>query len=304
MNEIEFNKDEIKGTDETFFNSKDKNNTSDDSLDLDKSENIEGSVKDICDKSMEEEMSKVTLNNMVTLSSKLNHKLTKEDLNTIPIPIFECIFCANEKISFDHLINDALSLKYLYGTTKKDINLINELEKNNFVTEDEADKLKFKNDLDINKLKFLINFIQKNSEFLYKYYDGEESKKELCHKRKRENYKLKYIYDRQKDIKVKYNIENKKYGNENIELFDNDDDEEFLRKLGRSIKKISNNDRMTKDDEEKMCNSFGKLLNEMEFWNLERKIKMSDIDFEEQPYNIWNPIIDDEEDESLNQNIL
>ena len=95
---IEFNKNEIR-TDENFFNELNVDDNGEDlSLDLNKSENSLSSDKlDLCDKSMEEQMKKVTLNDEKSL--KLTKKLTKEELKTIPIPLFECIFCAGENIS-------------------------------------------------------------------------------------------------------------------------------------------------------------------------------------------------------------
>ena len=41
--------------------------------------------------------------------------------------------------------------------------------------------------------------------------------------------------------------------------------------------------------EEKMCDSFNKLLDDDFFMDLSRKIKWSDIEFEDKPYNIWEP---------------
>ena len=136
FNEIQFNKDEIKGTDETFFNEQNNQNNSKYTIELEKSEDSVSSDKlDICDKSMEEEMNKVTLNdnndNKIQICNK--KRLSKGDLNKIPIPIFECIYCANEKLAFNHLINDEFSLKYLYNTEKKDISLIDFLQKNNLL---------------------------------------------------------------------------------------------------------------------------------------------------------------------------
>ena len=120
---IEFNKNEIK-TEENFFNEFDsKDNGEDLSLDFDKSENSLSSDKlDLCDKSMEEQMNKVTLNDEKDL--KFSKKITKEELKTIPLPLFECIFCAGEKISFLHYINEIMTKKYLYNLEKKDLVLI------------------------------------------------------------------------------------------------------------------------------------------------------------------------------------
>ena len=67
-------------------------------------------------------MSKVTLNDKN--NSKLLKKITKEDLRTIPLPLFECVFCADEEISFRHFTNEILSKKYLYNAEKKDLILI------------------------------------------------------------------------------------------------------------------------------------------------------------------------------------
>ena len=117
FNDIEFNRDEIKGADETFFN--DQNNP-ETSIDLEEKENSISSDKlDICDKSMEEEMNRVTLKSNEDIKINLvKPKITKNDLNTIPLPIFDCIYCANEKIVFNHLINEKFSLKYLYNVEK------------------------------------------------------------------------------------------------------------------------------------------------------------------------------------------
>ena len=177
FNEIQFNKDEIKGTDETFFNEQNDQNNSKYSIELEKSEDSVSSDKlDICDKSMEEEMNKVTLNdnneNKIQLCNK--KRLSKGDLNKIPIPIFECIYCANEKLAFNHLINDEFSLKYLYNTEKKDISLINFLQKNNLLLpiEDEKDNkvqnLIEKNNINIHKFKNLIKMILENTELYHR----------------------------------------------------------------------------------------------------------------------------------------
>ena len=76
FNEIQFNRDEIKGTDETFFNDENDKNISDYSLELDKSEEdyVSSDKLDICDKSMEEEMNKVTLND----KDEVNIQLVKK----------------------------------------------------------------------------------------------------------------------------------------------------------------------------------------------------------------------------------
>ena len=48
-------------------------------------------------------------------------KLKKEDLDNIPLPIFECIYCSNEHVSFNHLSNEIISNKYLLQTSSWDM---------------------------------------------------------------------------------------------------------------------------------------------------------------------------------------
>ena len=40
-------------------------------------------------------------------------KIKKEDLDNIPLPIFSCIYCSNEYVSFNHLSQEIISKKYL-----------------------------------------------------------------------------------------------------------------------------------------------------------------------------------------------
>jgi len=303
FNEIQFNKDEIKGTDETFFNEQNDQNNSKYSIELEKSEDSVSSDKlDICDKSMEEEMNKVTLNDnnedKIQLCSK--KRLSNGDLNKIPIPIFECIYCANEKLAFNHLINDEFSLKYLYNTEKKDISLINFLQKNNLLLpiEDEKDNkvqnFIEKNNINIHKFKNLIKMILENTEYISKYYTTEESHNFLKQKRRRES-NIKLI----KYKKNKLDFEKRKYGKEKNELFEDDNSSDSSEKINRICNNINENETEGKDSklekctEEKICNSFNKLLDDYSSEDLSRKIKWNDIIWEDKPYNIWNDFIDD-----------
>ncbi len=329
FNDIEFDRNEIKGTDETFFNEDNVNNNIDNSLDLDNSENSVSSDKlDLCDKSMEEEMNKVTLSDN-NIDKKMKHKISKNELNVIPLPIFECLYCASEKIVFNHLISEELSLKYLYNEEKKDIFLINFLQKNNFFSYENKKNIDIlkKNNIDINKLNSIINVILDNTEYLSKYYDINESNNYLKHKRKREEYDINYM--NRKYIKINKNnqlvYEIKKYGDEKNNLFgeeendnninsnsnsyDNDNSDSFnkIKDLKNKIieNENKNNDldnKLDKSIEEKFCDSFNKLLEEGCFMDLSRKIKWSDIDFENKPYNIWDVnSIDDNIIESDNE---
>ena len=85
-------------------------------------------------------------------------KLKKEDLDKIPLPIFSCIYCSNDYISFKHLSNEILSNKYLFQTSNFDLKQINDL--------------LFPSKYDRNNINNkLLNIIINNSEYLRFYYN-------------------------------------------------------------------------------------------------------------------------------------
>ena len=306
FNDIDFNRDEIKGTDETFFNEDNNKNNSEYSLDLEKSENSVSSDKlDLCDESMEEEMNKVTLNNHEGNNIQLiKHKITKNDLNKIPLPIFDCIYCANEKIVFNHLINEEISLKYLYNGDKIDLSLINILIENNLLSIENKTNMDIKKlisnknkNINIYKLKSLINLILNNTEYFSKFYNINESKNYLKQKRKRDNnYNINIKKNKIKKID-KFAFGNKKYGQEKNNLFDDDSSDninenyEKINKITQNIIENENikteNNKLDNSIEDKICDGFNRLLDDDSFIDLSRKIKWNDIEFEKKPYNIW-----------------
>ena len=300
LKDIVFDKKEIIGTDETFFYNEKMGGGSETSLNFEEDENSVSSDKlDLCDKSMEEEMNKVT--NKVTLNDICNCE-KKRDLNKIPLPIFDCIYCANEKVAFNHLIKEEFFLKYLYNAEKKDIYLIEYLIENNLVYIENDTNIKIKETLNKsiykNKLKNLMEIILDNTENFSKYYSINESKMFLKQKRKRDKYD--YDYDNDDKTKFKFNFEEKKYGTEK-DLFEDDsydknDSYEKINKITENI--IQNEDKniqkLDEKAEENLCNSFNKLFDEDSI-DLKRKIQWEDIKFEEKPYNIWEiNSVDDE----------
>ena len=302
--DIVFNKNEIMGTDETFFYNEKMGNGSESSLNLEEDEKSVSSDKlDLCDKSMEEEMNKVTLND-------INNYEKKRDLNKIPLPIFDCIYCANEKVAFNHLIKEEFFFKYLYNAEKEDIYLIEYLIENNltYIENDTNIKIKetFNKSINMNKLKNLVKIILNNTENISKYYNINESKRFLKQKRKRDKYDYDY---NDKTQQFEFNFEEKKYGTEiglfEDDSFDKNDSSEKINKITQNIIQNSNEDiqKLDKRTEENLCNK----LNDIVFINddnklfdddsidLTRKINWKDIKFEEKPYNIWEiNSIDDE----------
>ena len=94
----------------------------------------------------------------------MKKKLTKEDLNNIPLPIFSCIYCSNDKIAFRHLINENISNKYFLQTSIYDIKVLDKLTKTNPIIDHD------------NQNPPLIDIILKNTEFIRHYYNKNEIK--------------------------------------------------------------------------------------------------------------------------------
>ena len=99
-------------------------------------------------------------------------KITKEDLNNIPLPVFSCIYCSNDEISFKHFSQEIISNKYLFQTSIYDIIELNKL----IIYQPIIDK--------DDKNEKLLNIIIKNTEYINKY----NSKKNIYEFLKSINY--------------------------------------------------------------------------------------------------------------------
>ena len=89
-------------------------------------------------------------------------KITKEELNNIPLPIFSCIYCSNDSISFKHLSNEKLSSKYYIQTSIYDMKILDKL-------------IQYQTIIDkYDKNSPLLDIIVKNTEYIKKYYAKEE----------------------------------------------------------------------------------------------------------------------------------
>jgi len=84
----------------------------------------------------------------------IKKKLTKEDLNNIPLPIFSCIYCSNEKVGFEHLIKENICNKYFLQTSVYDMKNLDKIIRINPI----IDRYK--------ENPPLINIIIKNTEFI------------------------------------------------------------------------------------------------------------------------------------------
>ena len=97
-------------------------------------------------------------------SPKIKIKLKKEDLDNIPLPLFSCIYCSNENLSFKHLSYEIISNKYLFQTSIYDLKELELVITNNKLTNK------------VNKNSRLINFILNTSEYLHSFYNMNEIK--------------------------------------------------------------------------------------------------------------------------------
>ena len=110
----------------------------------------------------------------------IKKKITKEDLNNIPLPIFSCIYCSNEKISFNHLITEIIYGKYFLQTSIYDMKSLDEI-------------IKIKTNLYINMRNSpLINLVIKSTEFIRHYYNKNELNKIFESKKIRKIYEENY----------------------------------------------------------------------------------------------------------------
>lgn len=99
-------------------------------------------------------------------SKKAKNKITKEELNNIPLPIFSCIYCCDERISFKHLSNEIISNKYLYQTSIYDMKQLDFLisgKRSKKITDDKLLNIvinNFENLKDVFNIKKINNFFK------------------------------------------------------------------------------------------------------------------------------------------------
>ena len=90
--------------------------------------------------------------------NNIKKKLTKEDLDNIPLPLFSCIYCSNDYISFRHLSNEILSYKYYNETSIYDMKILNKIINYQPIIDQYNNNFK------------LLDIIIKNTDYLKKYY--------------------------------------------------------------------------------------------------------------------------------------
>ena len=259
-----------------------------------------------------------------------NIKIRKEDLDNIPLPLFSCIYCANEDISFSHLSNEIISDKYLFLTSIYDLEQLNFLISLKIPTKT--------NDYNKKLLKIYLD----NSEYIYKYNNFGKSKKYFndkifkveCLKSKsgindnfKHHFNLFFKKKMKKANKDKPAYLSKKYKNI-FENSGNNTDREKLKSAYKLIKGVNiNKNKRINEINSSLLNSYYKSFNRKFYFlnksksnnmimnqtkiiienkdekdfidileddNLKRKINKNEIEWENDYYDVYNPKIEDD----------
>ena len=270
-------------------------------------------------------------------------KKTKEELDNTPLPIFNCIYCTDAKIVFNHYINNYLSDNYLFLTSIYDMSCLNKLIINQPLIDNGEENEK------------LLNLIVKNTEYLIKYVPKEFNEsyfksslfKNLCMKNSLENSKqikqniINNITNQRKEIFLKGNNKisnnnNNKYlfnttstfvnnltlGNENIETFSkyyintniscNSINFIYLSMNNNECITINNKENnilhiieenIEKKEENNNCFEDKDELIDIIKFDL-KKISKNDIKWDNECYNIWEPEIESDFEEDEQNNFL
>ena len=125
-------------------------------------------INDISDYSFDKENNK---KNSIEKKIKKKKKIKKEELNNIPLPIFSCIFCCNEIVSFRHLSNEIISNKYLFQTSIYDIKQLDFLISGKIDKKIDNDKLL---DIILNNFENIKEFI--NSDKINNFFKSKKFK--------------------------------------------------------------------------------------------------------------------------------
>ena len=249
-----------------------------------------------------------------------NRKLLKKNLDNIPLPIFDCIYCSNEKVAFSHFSKEILNEKYYYSTSIYDIQLLNKVI-NNFPLIDKFNSNCKMCDLiikhtDYIKKYYIISEIKDfyNSEIFLnkckiKYFNLKISKKYMTSNNKPKKTKLffkkgkiKKAYSLTKSFNnnIAVNLESPKILHNNISiqtnmnsstnnstsifntnnLFEFKENNIILDNIVENIEKNS-------DSDENDNNDIMKII-KMDF---SRKTIRNNIEWDEDFYDIWNPKI-------------
>ena len=156
------------------------------------------------------------INTINTNNNVIKKKLTKEDLDNIPLPIFSCIYCSNDYLPFKHLSNEILVSKYYYLTSVYDMKLLDKIIQYQPLIDQD------------HKNHRILDIIIKNTDYLKKYYNKKNSMNFYCSQKFKmlyinNNLKItKYFLQRIEDCiirKKNKDLTNKKHNNNRCSNF-------------------------------------------------------------------------------------
>ena len=289
-------------------NSDDKNNVSENKFDFDRNFDLNDDISqlDLKDEKFNNKINNdkklnISLNSLLNSDKNnkfnknskkgLKKRLKKEDLNNIPLPIFSCIYCSNDYVSFKHLSNEIISKKYLFQNSLSDIIKLNYL-------------ISYRpgNDISNNNCK-LLNIFLNNSEYLtmlYKYnkiknYFKSDIFKIICFKSYLVIKNININNYEKKRLKIKKLFYSKgikdifKLRNSNKSSFYNFPPNTFNNKL-IDLSKNNENEKKNIEAQKQKKNDLKILIED----NYKRKINKNEIEWEKEYYNVFSPIIDDD----------
>ena len=289
-------------------NSDDKNNVSENKFDFDRNFDLNDDISqlDLKDEKFNNKINNdkklnISLNSLLNSDKNnkfnknskkgLKKRLKKEDLNNIPLPIFSCIYCSNDYVSFKHLSNEIISKKYLFQNSLSDIIKLNYL-------------ISYRpgNDISNNNCK-LLNIFLNNSEYLtmlYKYnkiknYFKSDIFKIICFKSYLVIKNININNYEKKRLKIKKLFYSKgikdifKLRNSNKSSFFNFPPNTFNNKI-IDLSKNNENEKKNIEAQKQKKNDLKILIED----NYKRKINKNEIEWEKEYYNVFSPIIDDD----------
>ena len=289
-------------------NSDDKNNVSENKFDFDRNFDLNDDISqlDLKDEKFNNKINNdkklnISLNSLLNSDKNnkfnknskkgLKKRLKKEDLNNIPLPIFSCIYCSNDYISFKHLSNEIISKKYLFQNSLSDTTKLNYL-------------ISYRpgNDISNNNCK-LLNIFLNNSEYLtmlYKYnkiknYFKSDIFKIICFKSYLVIKNININNYEKKRLKIKKLFYSKgikdifKLRNSNKSSFFNFPPNTFNNKI-IDLSKNNENEKKNIEAQKQKKNDLKILIED----NYKRKINKNEIEWEKEYYNVFSPIIDDD----------
>ena len=168
------------------------------------------------------------------ISKRYTRKLTKEEMDNIPLPVFSCIYCSNMVVAFKHLSQEIVTNKYLFQTSIYDLKDINKL----IIYQPLIDKDK--------KNEKLLNIIIKSTEYIYYNYT-------------KENIKNFFFSKNYLDICNNELINNKKYLTQKIEDSIVKKKKDFYFKGIKNIPKNSINNRCLFNSTNSLINNYNAL---------------------------------------------